>query len=106
MSAVAGEYVKAASLDDLAPGTLLGVEVGGVRICLANVDGEVYAIQDNCTHKDFPLSAGDLDDCRLECAWHGAKFDVKTGRALSLPAIRPVRTYEVKIEDGQILVAV
>ncbi len=102
----AGEFVKAASLDDLAPGTVLGVEVAGVRVCLANVEGEIYAFQDNCTHRDFPLSAGTLSDHTIECAWHGAKFDVRTGRALSLPAIRPVKTYEVKIEDGQILVAV
>ncbi len=106
MNEATGEYVDVAALEDLAPGTLLGVEVGGRRLCLANVDGEVYAFQDNCTHRDFPLSAGELDDCEIECAWHGAKFDVRTGRARSLPAIKPVRTYEVKIEDGRILVAV
>ncbi len=106
MSQAAGEYVKVAALDDLPPGTLLGVEVAGVRVCLANADGEIYAIQDNCTHRDFPLSAGELEDCTVECTWHGAKFDVKSGRALALPAIKPVKTYEVKVEDGQILVAV
>lgn len=106
MSAAAGEFVKVASLDDLAPGTVLGVEVAGVRVCLANVDGEIYAFQDNCSHKDFPLSAGELEGHTIVCAWHGAKFDVRDGRALALPAIRPIKTYEVKVEDGQILVAV
>ncbi len=106
MSEATHEYVRAASLDDVLPGTLLGVEVNGVRVCLANADGEIYAFQDNCTHRDFPLSAGELNDCTVECTWHGAKFDVRTGRALALPAIKPVKTYEVKIEDGQILVAV
>lgn len=106
MSAVAGEYVKVAALADVPPGKLLAVELNGARVCLANVEGEVYAFQDNCTHRDFPLSAGELDDHVVECAWHGAKFDVCTGRALALPAIKPVRTYEVKVEDGQILVAV
>ncbi|HEX6938645.1 MAG TPA: non-heme iron oxygenase ferredoxin subunit [Longimicrobiales bacterium] len=106
MSAVAGGYVRVASLADVAPGKLLGVEVNGVRVCLANVDGEIYAFQDNCTHRDFPLSAGELEGCVVECAWHGAKFDVRTGRALALPAIKPVRTYDVKIEGGDILVAV
>jgi nitrite reductase/ring-hydroxylating ferredoxin subunit len=103
---MAGEFVRVASLDEVPPGSLLAVEVAGRRICLANVDGEVYAIQDNCTHRDFPLSSGELVDGEVECAWHGAKFDVRTGRALCLPAIRPVQTYEVKVEDGQILVAV
>lgn len=100
------ELVRIATLDDVPPGTLLGVEVNGRRVCLANVDGEVYAFQDNCTHQDFPLSAGELDDGRIECAWHGARFDVRTGRAVALPAIKPVKTFRVEVEDGAIYVAV
>lgn len=100
------ELVRTALLDDVPPGTLLGVEVNGRRVCLANVDGEVYAFQDNCTHQDFPLSAGELDDGRIECAWHGARFDVRTGRAVALPAIKPVQTFQVEVEDGVIYVAV
>lgn len=98
-------FVRAASLAEVAPGTLLGVEVEGHRICLANVDGEIYALQDNCSHEDFPLSAGDLEDDELTCAWHGARFDVTSGRALCLPAIRPVKTFDVKIEGDAIYVA-
>jgi len=98
------EFVKAATLEDVPPGTLLGVEVGGHRICLANVDGEIYAVRDNCTHRDYPLSAGVLEGRTVECSWHGARFDLESGRAVRLPAIRPVRTYAVKVEDGQILV--
>lgn len=100
------EFVRVAAVADVPPGALLGVEAAGRRICLANVDGEIYALQDNCSHRDFPLSAGELEDAVLTCAWHGARFDVCTGRALSLPAVRPVRTYEVRVEDGQIYVAV
>jgi len=103
--ATIGEFVRVATLEDVPPGTLLGVEVGEDRICLANVDGEIYALADNCTHQEFPLSAGLLEEDQLECAWHGARFDVTTGRALCLPAIRPVRTYEVRVEEGTILVA-
>lgn len=100
-----GEFVRAASAGELPNGGLLGVEVAGHRICLVHTeDGEVYALQDNCSHQDFPLSAGELDDGRLECAWHGARFDVASGRAISLPAIRPVKTYEVRIEGDDILV--
>jgi 3-phenylpropionate/trans-cinnamate dioxygenase ferredoxin component len=103
---MAGEFVRVALLSDIPPGALLGVEVNEKRICLANVEDEIYAFQDNCSHKDFPLSAGRIDDGKLECAWHGAMFDVHTGKALSLPAIKPIRTYEVKVEGGQIFIAV
>jgi nitrite reductase/ring-hydroxylating ferredoxin subunit len=101
-----GEYVRVASLADVPPGTLLRAETGGRAICLANVDGEVYAFRDNCSHKDFPLSEGQLEGSRIECVWHGAHFDVTTGRALRLPAIKPIHTYEVKVEDGEIHVAI
>ncbi len=100
-----GEFVRVAALDEVPPGSLLGVEVGEERICLANVEGTVYALADNCSHQEFPLSAGYLEEDQLECAWHGARFDVTDGRALCLPAIRPVKTYEVRVEDGAIYVA-
>jgi nitrite reductase/ring-hydroxylating ferredoxin subunit len=97
---------RVATRSELQPGQLKLVQVGGEDICLANVDGEVYAFKDNCSHKDFPLSSGALEDDVIECAWHGARFDVKTGRALALPAIKPIRTYEVRVEGGRIMVAV
>lgn len=81
------EPLRAAGLADLPEGSTLSVELLGKRICLANVEGEVYAFQDNCTHKDFPLTGGDLDDHEIACNWHGARFDVRTGRALCLPAV-------------------
>jgi 3-phenylpropionate/trans-cinnamate dioxygenase ferredoxin component len=101
---VADGFTRAASLTDVPPGSLLGVQLEGARICLANVDGEIYAVRDNCTHRDFPLSAGAIEDGTLVCNWHGARFDPATGRALALPAIKPVRTYEVKVEGDDILV--
>lgn len=103
---MATEFVRVAALEDVPPGQLLSVEVGGQRVCLANADGEVYAIKDQCSHRDFPLSSGSLEDHEVECSWHGARFDVRTGRALCLPAIRPVQTYEVKVEGGEIFIAV
>ncbi len=99
------EFVRVAALEEVPPGSLLGVAIGDERICLANVEGEIYALADNCTHQEFPLSAGTLEEDQLECAWHGARFDVTDGRALCLPAIRPVRTYEVRVEDGAIFIA-
>ncbi|MGH7482750.1 MAG: non-heme iron oxygenase ferredoxin subunit [Longimicrobiales bacterium] len=99
------EWHRVASMDDVAPGSTLRVELDGAGICLCNVDGTIYALRDNCSHKDFPLSEGELEGARLECKWHGARFDVTTGRAVQLPAIKPVKTYEVRVEGKEILIA-
>jgi 3-phenylpropionate/trans-cinnamate dioxygenase ferredoxin subunit len=104
---VNGEFVKVAHLSDLTPGEPLGVEtLDGEQICLVLVDGEVHAFQDRCSHRDFPLSNGRLDDGQIECAWHGARFDIRTGRALSLPAIKAIRVYEVKVENDEIYIGI
>jgi 3-phenylpropionate/trans-cinnamate dioxygenase ferredoxin subunit len=99
------EFVRVASLAELPPGTLLGVEVEDRGVCLANADGTVYAFQDNCSHRDYPLHDGALEGTRLECAWHGGKFELSSGRAVGLPAIKPIETFEVRIEGDDILVA-
>ena len=99
-------YVRVAHVADLPPNSLIAVEVGDVKICIANADGKIYAFQDNCTHRDFPLSAGTIDDGTIECVWHGARFDMASGRATRLPAIKPIRTYDVRVENGDILVAI
>jgi 3-phenylpropionate/trans-cinnamate dioxygenase ferredoxin component len=99
------EFVRVAAVADVPPGSLLGVDVGGRGVCLANADGEIHAFRNNCTHKDFPLDTGSLENGHVVCAWHGAHFDVRTGRALRLPAIKPLTMYEVRVEDGQILIA-
>jgi 3-phenylpropionate/trans-cinnamate dioxygenase ferredoxin subunit len=100
------EYVRVASLSELPPGTLKGVQIGDVGICLANADGAVYAFRDNCSHKDFPLHLGELEGTRLTCGWHGAQFDITSGKAVRIPAIKPIRTFEVKVDGDDILVAV
>jgi 3-phenylpropionate/trans-cinnamate dioxygenase ferredoxin subunit len=100
------EWVKVAKASQLPDGELLGVEADGLKIVLANVDGAVYALLDQCSHQDLPLSAGFLEGERLECTWHGAQFDVCSGRALSLPAIRPVRVFQVDIRGSDIYVDV
>lgn len=86
---------------------LAHVEAGGESICLVmTMDGALYALKDQCSHEDYPLSDGELmgDEQRVECIYHGAKFDIASGRAVALPAIRPVKTYEVKVEGDDILV--
>lgn len=92
--------------EDLTPGKMKCVEVDGHKIALYNVDGTVYATDDTCSHAEASLTEGELDGCIVKCPKHGAKFDVKTGQALSLPAWAPVETYEVKVENGEIKVAI
>ncbi|CAN5631589.1 non-heme iron oxygenase ferredoxin subunit [soil metagenome] len=101
----AGVFVRVAAEADVPPNALLHVEVGDEMICLANADGRIYAFRDNCSHRDFPLSEGEIIDDTVECAWHGGRFDMATGRATQLPAIKPIRTYPVRVEDGGIFVA-
>jgi 3-phenylpropionate/trans-cinnamate dioxygenase ferredoxin subunit len=101
------DLVRVAAADEIPPGTLKAVEVGDLPICVANADGEFYAVRDNCSHRDFPLSEGTLHGgATVECAWHGARFDLKTGRAIRLPAIKPVQTFEVVVVDGEVFVRV
>jgi 3-phenylpropionate/trans-cinnamate dioxygenase ferredoxin subunit len=96
----------AARLTDLPPGTLVAVRLpAGDRVCLLNHAGDVRALEDNCSHQDFPLSSGELlDDGTVECVWHGARFDCRTGAVCARPAIRPVATYDVAVRDGTIYV--
>ena len=96
------EWTLACAVEEFPVGELKAVQTGEERIVLANVDGDLYALEDKCSHQDFPLSAGELEGTRLECTFHGAKFDVCTGRATQLPAIRPVRTFEVRVDQGNI----
>jgi len=101
-------FEKAATLSELPEGSVLGVEVGGKSVCLANCEGEVYAFQDNCSHRDFPLSNGELDpeECAITCEWHGAQFDIRTGTPLCLPATKPIAIYACRVEGDDILVEI
>ena len=89
---------------DPEPGKVKVVTAAGRRIALCNVGGDYHAIADVCTHDGGPLDQGELAGNAIECPRHGARFDVCTGRALCLPAIRPVKTYPLKIDGEAILV--
>ena len=79
--------------------------VGGVEpIVLVQTGGEIFALEDRCSHEDYPLSDGEMENGQLECVYHGARFDVRTGKPTRLPAVRPVRTYPVEIRDGGVFV--
>jgi len=95
-----------ASLDDLAEGFPSKVDVDGVPVCLVRAQGEVFAINDICSHGQVSLSEGEVDDGEIECWLHGSRFDLRTGEAKSLPATEPVAVYPVKVEAGKVLVDV
>jgi metal-sulfur cluster biosynthetic enzyme/nitrite reductase/ring-hydroxylating ferredoxin subunit len=85
------------------PGKTL-VEVEGEMVALFHVGGQFYALDDVCTHDGGPLADGELRDHKIACPRHGAKFDIRTGAALTMPAVRPTRAHEVKVEAGGVWV--
>lgn len=91
-------------LEDLPPGSMLSVAMeDGTRVCLVNVDGEVRAVSDVCTHQGYSMSSGTLlVGGRIECAWHGTVFDCGSGAVERGPATEPLAVYAVKVEDGLI----
>jgi len=100
------EAVKVATRAQIKSGDALCVKVGNERIALFNVDGDIYATDDTCSHAQASLSDGWLEDGEVTCPLHGAVFDVATGRALTLPATKPVRTYETHLEGDDIYIEV
>jgi|AmaraimetFIIA100_FD_contig_61_3972966_length_2241_multi_7_in_0_out_0_2 3-phenylpropionate/trans-cinnamate dioxygenase ferredoxin subunit len=103
-SGAGGEYVRVARRGDIPAGTMIRVEAGGHVIALANIDGEFFAIDDTCSHEEASLSEGGLTGDVVVCPRHGARFNARTGRVLSLPAVRSVATYAVKVEGDDVLV--
>jgi nitrite reductase/ring-hydroxylating ferredoxin subunit len=100
------DFEPLARLDDLPEGALLPVtRSDGERVCLVNEGGEIFAVSDVCTHQEFPLSDGTLlPGAVLECAWHGARFDCRTGAVREPPAEEPLPRYAVRVEGDAILV--
>ncbi len=100
------EFVKIAKTEEVLPGRVGVFGVDGKQIAVCNVDGAFYAIDDVCTHDGGALDQGFLEGDQIECPRHGARFDVKTGRALTLPAVMPVKSYPVQVEGDEIKVSV
>jgi 3-phenylpropionate/trans-cinnamate dioxygenase ferredoxin subunit len=100
------DYTRAASAGDVPEGEARVVEIDGRSIALCHVKGDaIYAIDNVCSHDDGPLGNGTLHGDRVECPRHGALFDVRTGDPKALPAVRAVRSYQVRIVDGGVEVA-
>jgi 3-phenylpropionate/trans-cinnamate dioxygenase ferredoxin subunit len=99
-------FVKLGKVSDVPPGTAKVFEVEDRAIAVCNVDGELYAIDDVCTHDEGSLEQGELDGFEIECPRHGARFDVRTGEITALPAVVPIDTFGVRVEGDDIEVEV
>ena len=98
------DFVRIAKVPDVPdPGKTI-VEVNERLIGLFHVDGQFYALDDICTHDDGPLAEGSLEGHEIICPRHGARFDIRDGRALTMPATRATTIHEVKVENGEVLV--
>ena len=95
--------VKVAKESEVPEGEARVYEVGGTEVLICRVEGTLYALENVCTHDDGPLGEGYLEGCSVECPRHGARFDVRTGAVLRMPAVAPVRTFPVRVEEGGIL---
>lgn len=93
-----------AKTEDVQVSQMMAVEVNDERVCLANVNGKYYAIGNVCTHMGGPLAEGKLEDYIVQCPWHGSRFDIRSGKVVRPPAMKPEPTYEVKVESNDVLI--
>ena len=100
------EFVEIAPVSELPNGERLFVEVGDKPIVIFNVAGQLFAIGDVCTHDDGPLGDGDVEGFNVVCPRHGAEFDIRTGKAMAMPAVIDIPAYPVQVRDGNIFVGI
>jgi 3-phenylpropionate/trans-cinnamate dioxygenase ferredoxin component len=100
--------VTVCPLAELPEGETRLVEADGRKIGVFNCGGELFAIEDRCSHDDGPLAEGEFDigACTVECPRHGSLFDLRTGRPKTLPAYQPVEIFEVRVEDDEVRVEI
>lgn len=98
------EFTTVASLADVPESGLKTVQANGNNLVLVRRDGRVYALEDRCSHEEFPLSAGEVTGDQITCALHGARFDLASGTPKALPAVLPVRTFECRVEGDEVQV--
>jgi len=100
------DFYPIISIDDLIPGERIFIDVDDMSVVIFNIAGDIYAIEDRCTHDEGPLGEGEIEGFEIICPRHGARFDVRDGRALSLPAIEPTRYFPTRIVDNQIEIGI
>ncbi len=100
------DFYPIISIDDLIPGERIFIDVDDMSVVIFNIAGDIYAIEDRCTHDEGPLGEGEIEGFEIICPRHGARFDVRDGRALSLPAIEPTRYFPTRIVDNKIEIGI
>lgn len=103
---MSGVYIKAARVEDVPVGGKTVVEVDDRILALFHLPDGFFALDDVCTHDDGPLSDGVMGESTIACPRHGAQFDIRTGKALTMPATRPTGSYPCKVENGEVLIAI
>lgn len=99
-------WIEVAGADEVPDGRARTFSVEGRRVAVARANDQLYAVQDLCTHDDGPLGEGSLDGFAIQCPRHGAKFDVRSGAVLQMPAVQPIDTFPIMEKNGKILIAV
>ena len=99
-------FVEVAPVDQLKTGKRMFIEAGDRQIVLFNVAGKIFAISDVCTHDDGPLGDGKLESHEIICPRHGARFDLRTGKVLQLPAVVDIPAYPVRVREGKIEIGI
>jgi 3-phenylpropionate/trans-cinnamate dioxygenase ferredoxin subunit len=99
------QFIRVCRADEVEEGRIKPVKVNGREIILTRISGSVYALENICSHDGGILGGGVIADGQIECPRHGAHFDIKTGEATRMPAVADIETFEVKEDDGQILVS-
>ena len=100
------EFVKVASKSEISAGAKLLVEADDRLVILFQVGDDYFCIDDVCTHDGGTLSDGDHEGCQIECPRHGAKFDIRTGKAMCMPATQDTLAHEVKVDGDDIIVRI
>ncbi len=100
------DFVEIAPASELPNGERLFVELGDKPVVIFNIAGQYFAIGDICTHDDGPLGDGVLEGDNIVCPRHGAEFDIKTGKAMAMPAVIDIPAYPVQVRDGNIFVGI
>lgn len=98
-------WVEVAPAGEIPEGQARTYQVGPGRVMVARVDGQLYAVQDVCSHDGAPLGDGELEGYAIRCPRHGAKFDVRSGAVLRMPAVLPIQTFPVMEKDGKVQIA-
>src|SRR3989475_10136267 len=104
MSPVAARYVRVGNVSDVPPGGAEVFDVGARKIAVFRLEDGFYAIEDICTHDGGPLAEGEIEEDQVICPRHGSRFDIRTGLALTLPAVIPVDSYPVRVDGNELFI--